>query len=61
MVVTWDGDFLDELDEDEYRATIYFEDATLSAYTVAEIVNNMSRIYPQSQIRGIEKVGRSWL
>lgn len=61
LVVTYDDDFVLELDEDEYRGVIFVADATMSAREVADILDGMAERYPQEQIRGIEMAGREWL
>lgn len=61
VIVTYDDDFVIELPEDDYRATLYFSDATLSVEEVADIVHAVSRHYPQSELTGLVYVGREWL
>lgn len=61
IIVTYDDDFVLEVDENEYRAVIYIGDATLVAGQVAQIVHTMSQHYPQAQISGLEYAGREWL
>lgn len=61
MIVTYDDDFLLELDERMYRAVLYFDDATLSVEQVADIIHAVSQNYPQAELQGLEYVGKEWL
>ena len=61
VIVTYDDDFVLEVDEDGYRAVLYFNDATLSVKQVADIVHAVSQHYPQDELRGLEYVGAEWL
>lgn len=61
LIVTYDDDFVLEYDDSDYRAVIYFDDATLSAKEIADIVHAMSEAIPHYQIRGVEYAGSSWL
>lgn len=61
VIVTYDDDFVLEVDEAAYRAVLYLDDATLSAKRVADSIHTISQHYPQSEIRGLEYVGERWL
>lgn len=56
-----DDDFVLEVDENEYRAVFYFDDATLSVKQAADIIHGVSQHYPQEEIRGLEYLGEDWL
>lgn len=58
LIVTYDDDFVHELPESEYRAAIYIDDATVSASQVATGVNEMSNLYPQDEVQGVEFLDR---
>lgn len=60
-IVTYDDDFIEDIPPNQYRATLFFEDDTMSAREVAEIVHAMSRAYPHEQVEGLQKTGREWL
>ncbi|MFB6168165.1 MAG: DUF5615 family PIN-like protein [Haloferacaceae archaeon] len=60
-IVTYDDDFIEATPPSQYRATIFFEDDTMSAKEVAEIVHEMSKAYPHDQVIGLQKAGREWL
>ena len=61
VIVTYDDDFVLEVDEDDYRTVLYFDDATLSVDQVADIVHAVSVNYPQEELQGLEYVGEEWL
>ena len=61
LIVTYDDDFVLEVDEDDYRAVLYISDATLSVRQVADIIHAVSQKYPQQELRGLEYVGADWL
>lgn len=61
MILTYDDDFVLEVDEEEYRGTLYIDDATFPVEQVADIVHAVSRHYPQSQIHGLEYLGDEWI
>ena len=61
VIVTYDDDFVLEVDEGTYRAVLYFDDATLSVEQVADIVHTISQHYPQAELQGLEYVGEGWL
>lgn len=61
FVVTYDDDFVLELDESDYRAAIYFDDKTLSVRQVADVIQAMSETYPADQVTGLVHGGTEWL
>jgi predicted nuclease of predicted toxin-antitoxin system len=61
IIVTYDDDFRDDFDEDDYRAVLYFVDQTLSAKTIADVLQRILTYYEQDELRGFLTVGRSWL
>lgn len=60
-IVTFDDDFVREIDEGRYRAVLFFEDESVSARELTEIVHVMSEQYPFAEVRGLQKTGREWL
>lgn len=61
VIVTYDDDFVLEVDEGTFRAVLFLDDATLSVEQVADIVHAVSQHYPQAELRGLEYVGTEWL
>jgi len=61
VIVTYDDDFVLEVDETEYRGVLYVTDSTLSVAQVADIIHTVSQVYPQSNIHGLEYIGPEWL
>jgi predicted nuclease of predicted toxin-antitoxin system len=61
VIVTYDDDFVLEVDEETYRAVLYFDDATLSVEEVADIIHAVSQHYPQAELQGLEYVSEEWL
>lgn len=61
VIVTYDDDFVLTVSEDKYEAVLYVADAELSVKEVADIVHTVSQHYPQSELDGLEYVGREWL
>jgi hypothetical protein len=61
VIVTYDDDFVLTVDDELYRAVLYFDDATLSVEQVADIIHTVSQNYPQAELQGIEYVGEEWL
>ncbi|MEF8843238.1 MAG: hypothetical protein V5A62_16700 [Haloarculaceae archaeon] len=59
--MTYDDDFVLEVDEDDYRAVLYVGDATLSVERVADIVHAASQHYPLEELHGLTYVGESCL
>jgi predicted nuclease of predicted toxin-antitoxin system len=60
-IVTYDPDWVEDLPEDEFYCVLLIENEWLSAGEVAQIVHNMSRHYPESEFRGLQKTGQGWL
>lgn len=61
FVVTYDDDVVLELEPTDYRAVLYFDDASTSAEQVAAIVDAMSELYPPDEFEGLVGMGRDWL
>jgi predicted nuclease of predicted toxin-antitoxin system len=61
IVVTYDSDWVENLDEGEFHCVLLFGDETLAAESVSRIVHNMSKAYPESAFQGVQKTGREWL
>ena len=61
VVVTYDDDFVLEIDEDDYRAVLYVGEAALPVEQVADIVHAVSRHYPPEEVHGLTYVGENWL
>lgn len=61
ILVTYDDDFVVEIDESDYKAVLLFEDQTMSATEVAQIIQRMSDVYPRDDVVGLQKAGREWL
>lgn len=61
VIVTYDDDFVLDVDESEYRGLFYVADATLSVTQVADIVHAVSEQYPQEAVNGVEYLGDEWL
>ena len=61
VIVTYDDDFVTDVEVDDFRAVLYFDDVSLSPIEIADIVHTMSEHYPQEELQGVESVGREWL
>ena len=61
VIVTQDADFVMDHDETDYYGTVYFEDATLSAKEMTDILHAMGSNYPASAFQGIEFGSTEWL
>lgn len=61
VIVTYDDDFVLEVDEADYCAVLYIHNARLSVKEVADIIHTVSQHYPQDEIQGLEYIGREWL
>lgn len=59
-IVTYD-DFVRGVPADRYRAVLFFEDQSLSAEEIADIIHTMSLVYPHEDVMGLQKTGREWL
>lgn len=60
-IVTYDDDFVRKVPSDRYRAVLLFEDQTLSAEEVVDIIDAMSLAHPHVDVQGLQKAGREWL
>jgi len=61
IIVSYDTDWVTEFSESEYHCALVVDDQSLSARQVAQIVHNMSEVYPESEFVGLQKIGRTWL
>lgn len=61
VIVTYDDDFVLEVNEDLYRAVLYLGDATLAVKQVADIIHAVSQNYPQTELQGLEYISEGWL
>ena len=61
VIVTYDPDFVVDHDASDYFGAIYFEDASLSAKEVSDILHAMASAYPPSAFRGLEFGTTEWL
>jgi predicted nuclease of predicted toxin-antitoxin system len=61
IVITYDSDWVENLDESEFHCVLLFGDETMSARDVSMVIHNMSNAYPESSFRGLQKTGREWL
>lgn len=61
VLVTYDDDFVLDMDESDYQAVLYFSDATLSVMQIADIIHAVAQAYPQTELGGLEYVGEEWL
>lgn len=60
-IVTYDDDFIREVDQNQYRAVLFFENDSVSARELTDIVHAMSEQYPYDEVQGLQKTGREWL
>lgn len=61
LVVTYDDDFVLKLNPADYRAVLYFDDASTPAEQVAAIVDSMAAHFPPDEVDGLVEMGREWL
>lgn len=61
VILTYDDDFVLSLSPDDFRAVLYLPNATLPVHAVADIVDAVSRQYPQEELEGVEYLGSGWL
>jgi predicted nuclease of predicted toxin-antitoxin system len=61
VIVTYDPDFVIDHDESDYFGAIYFENASLSAKEVSEVLHAMVSAYPNSAFRGLAFGTTEWL
>ncbi|MFB6180204.1 MAG: DUF5615 family PIN-like protein [Halorientalis sp.] len=61
VIATQDDDFVTDHDDSDFFGVVYFEDATLTATEIADILHRMADSYPHSAFEGIEFGGRAWL
>lgn len=53
LILTYDDDFILELDPTAYRAALYVNDVTISTRKIAAAVHRMSKQYPQDELSGV--------
>jgi predicted nuclease of predicted toxin-antitoxin system len=61
VIVTYDPDFVTEHEPTDYYGTVYFENATLSARQVADVLHAMADHYPDSAFEGLEFGSTDWV
>lgn len=61
IIVTYDDDFIGKLPSDQYRGVLFFQDDTVTAREVTNVITTMSEMYPHDRVRGLQKTGREWL
>ena len=61
ILLTYDDDFVLKLSPNEVDTIFYISDASLQTDTVADIVDTVSKHYPQEEIEGVEYIGAEWL
>ncbi len=61
LLLTYDDDFVHEFVAEDYRAVLYIPDLSIPAVDVADVVHEMSKYYPQSQVHGVERVTTEWI
>lgn len=61
VIVTYDDDFVLEIEGEDYRAVLYVNDASLTVKQVADIVHAVSQQYPQEELHGLVYLGPDWL
>lgn len=59
--MTYDDDFVTEVDVDAFRAVLYFDHVSLSPVEIADIVHTLSEHYPGNELQGVESLDREWL
>lgn len=60
-IATFDDDFIEDVPPSRYRAVLFFEDETIPAREISELVHTMSQVYPHDEVEGLQKTGREWL
>lgn len=53
LILTYDDDFVLELDPTAYRAALYVSNVTIPAGKIAAAVHRMSEQYPQTDVSGV--------
>jgi len=61
VIVTYDDDFRDDFSDAEFHAVLYLSDQSLSAKTIAEVLQEISTYYDPGELEGFMTIGRSWL
>ena len=60
LILTYDDDFVLELDPSAYRAVLYVSDVAVPSGTIADAVHRMSKQYPQAEIDDVVHVD-TWI
>lgn len=60
LILTYDDDFVLELDTSEYRAVLYVSDVTIPSGEIADVVHRMSKQYPQGEVDDVVYVD-AWM
>lgn len=53
LILTYDDDFVLELNSSVYRAVLYVNDVTIPSKTIADAVHQMSKQYPHDEVTGV--------
>jgi len=61
VLVTYDDDFVTDLTADDFHCVVYFDDTTLPADDVADVLHEMASSYPESEFRGVQYGSSDWL
>ncbi|WP_436906568.1 DUF5615 family PIN-like protein [Halosimplex marinum] len=61
VIVTYDDDFRDDFEDDDYHAVLYLPDQTHSAKRIAGALDEIASYYGEGDLRGFLTVGESWL
>lgn len=61
VLVTYDDDFVLDIDEESYHAVLYVGDAALAPESVADAVHEVTGHVTQDELTGLVYVGEEWL
>lgn len=61
VILSYDDDFVLEVDDNAYRAVLYIPDSSIRPADLADIVHTVSQQYPQAELDGVERVSTAWL
>lgn len=61
LIVTYDADFETHYGESDYWGVLLLTDNRWSATDVADTVHRIVELYPPTDLRGMNVVGREWL
>lgn len=54
LLLTYDNDFVLEIEQEEVRGVLFVSDDSMATDRVADAVDRMSEMYPQSEVSGVE-------